>query len=335
MSTVYTAEERAFIWLSSCSGLDVRGQVALLRSVGDPARVKVEEDKLGAVLRELEKYGAFAVTLVSEDYPHELKAITTPPLVLYGAGNRALLKERKFCIVGSRITPPWAEKLGKNIAEALSEQFAIVTGLAEGGDSAAIDGALPSGKLISVLPCGLKGCYPAAHTSKKAKIREKGLLLSESFFDTGVQRHFFHARNRILAGLSEGVLVLSAGVKSGALITANQAVEHGREVFAFPYNPGIAQGVGCNELIKKGAYLAAGVEDIFACFRIEKREKSIPSLSSEEARVLEVLRAAGELHTAEIAVRAGLQIFEASAVLSALELKGQAVKAGGNKYSAI
>ena len=333
----YTEEERAIVYLNFCTQLDYREKVALLRkSVKEgfieSKQQKEETDKLVALL---DSKNYFAVTLASSDYPEALKAIDEAPLVLLGAGNRELLKKRKFCIVGSRKTPSWAEGVTRRISEELSERFAIVTGLAEGGDRAAIEGALKSGNLISVLPCGLDECYPASHFSLKEKIRESGLLLSEYPLKEKARTYSFHARNRILAGLSEGVLIVSAGERSGTSITAGRALDYGRDVFALPYNVGVTQGAGCNALIKKGASLVTDSEDILSFYGFEKREKIQVKLSEEEQKVLEVLQEAGELHTAVIAERTGLKIYEATAALSSLEMKNLAVKAGGNRYSAL
>lgn len=353
----YSAAEKAIIWLCSRPEFDSRTRAALLRASGDPARIfsdfeKIcsqvihppqnglykgdrtsrgrEAENLVAALREK---GYFAVTAASADYPAALGHVYDPPLVLYGAGNRALLAERKFCVVGSRVLPPWAEKTGRSIAAALTQRFAVVTGFAEGGDSAAIAGALPSGKLICVLPNGLDVCYPASHAQLRRDVAKKGLLLTEYPPATGVQKYSFHARNRLLAGLSEGVLVLAAGRKSGTLITADCALEYGREVFALPHNVGAAQGVGCNELIKKGAYLCTDAEDIFAAFGMQTPARRAPVLSDGETRVLSVLREAGELHAALVAERAGMSVCEVQAYLSSLELKGLAVRSGGNRYA--
>ena len=353
----YSAAERAILWLCARKEFDNRTRAALLRAAGDPARIFPDFEKICAAViqdaknrvynsdrasreREAEglcaslgKKGYFAVTAASGDYPASLRHVFDPPLVLYGAGNRALLKERKFCIVGSRVLPPWAEKTGRKIAAELSEKFVIVTGFAEGGDSAAIAGALPSGRLVCVLPNGLDVCYPAAHAALKREVAARGLLLSEYPPETGVQKYSFHARNRLLAGLAEGVLVLAAGRKSGTLITADCALDCGREVFALPHNAGAAQGVGCNELIKKGAYLCTGAEDIFAAFGVEQTAKQPPSLTAGEARVLAVLQAEGEMHAAVVAEKAGMPVYEAQANLSSLEMKGLAVKSGGNRYA--
>lgn len=335
----YTEEERAAVWLSFCTDYDYREKVALLRAslregkeLPEPHRRRKETDKF---LSLLDKKNYFAVTIASSDYPEALKATDEPPLALIGAGNRDLLKKRKFCIVGSRMTPSWAEGVAKRISSELCGRFVIVTGLAEGGDRAAIDGALASGNLISVLPCGMDECYPAFHFSLKERIADSGLLLSEYRLNEKARSYSFHARNRILAGLSEGVLVVSAGRRSGTSITANRALDYGRDVFALPYNVGAAQGEGCNALLKKGASLVTDSEDILSFYGFEKNEKVRVPLSCDEEKVLTVLREAGELHTAVIAERTGLKVYEASAALSSLEMKNLAVKAGGNRYSAL
>lgn len=333
----YTEEERVIVYLNFCTRLDYRKKVELLRKAVKEGITVSEKQKeeIDKFFSELEKKSYFAVTLASSDYPEALKAIDEPPLVLLGAGNRGLLSKRKFCIVGSRNTPNWAASIAKQISEELSESFVIVTGLAEGGDRAAIEGALPSGNLISVLPCGLDECYPASHYALKEKIKGSGLLLSEYPLKEKVRKYAFHERNRILAGLSEGVLVVSAGEKSGTSITAGRALDYGRDVFALPHNAGVKQGEGCNELIKKGASLVTGSGDILSFYGFGKRAKAQVKLTSEEERVLKVLQEAGELHTAVVAERTGLKIYEATAALSSLEMKNLAVKAGGNRYSAL
>lgn len=352
------SEERALIWLTA-SGLEYRERVSLLRAAKSPSRLFSDfEDIFPAVIHSAKKgvyknsrarrereteallalikaRGYFAVTLLSDDYPEALKRTPAPPLVLFGKGNRELLKGDKFTVVGSRMTPPWAEAKGREVAKTLSSRFTIVTGLAEGGDSAAIEGALPSGNLISVLPCGLNECYPSSHASLKRRIGEKGLLLSEYAPEEKLRKYYFHERNRILAGLAKGVLLLSAGMKSGALITANRALDYGRDVFCFPYSLGASQGEGCNELIKSGAFLCTGAEDIFANYGVVPVRTEDEELDEGERRVLTVLREKGEAHLTVLAEGANMPLFEVMAALSALEIKNLAVKAGGNRYAAL
>ncbi len=358
--TAYTEEERALIWLCACSGLEVRECCTLFRAAdGDPVKLfrefekfagpvikkernglykegncQTREEELSAALAHMERCGYFAVTAVSADFPEPL-VYADPPLVLFGQGRRELLKRQMFCIVGSRTTPSWAFKLGTALSEALSREFVIVTGLAEGGDLAAVRGALGSGNLVSVLPCGLDECYPADHTEIKREIAKKGLLLSERPFAEKVRPGAFQARNRILAGLSVGTLVLSAGEKSGTLITAGKALQYGRDVFAIPYNPGIVQGVGCNNLIKAGACLVSGAEDILAAYGKEAPSAAPEGLTEDEAQALSVLRQEGELHAAVLAEKLGKPAFEVAAILSSLELKGLAAKSGGNRYAIV
>ena len=358
---VYSDGEKAIVWLSACMQFDIPKCAALLRAAGDPARLfTVSEDFFEKVIKtpanglyksvcscserkkaaelfiaEEEKKGRFFVTVLSEDYPTSLKQIPDPPLVLYGEGNRKLLSSRKFTIVGSRITPPWAEATAKKIAGELTHSFAIVTGLAEGGDAAAIAGALESGKLICVLPNGLNECYPSSHNGLKNAVRKKGLLLTEYLPDEKVKKYSFYARNRLLAGMSEGVLVVSAGERSGALITANRALEYGRDVFALPHNLGVKQGEGCNSLIKSGAYLVTDTADILQNYGIEKKAEEKADVSPDEENILNLLRDRGDLHVTEIADGVSMRIYEVSAVLTALEMKNLVVRSGANRYAAL
>ncbi len=352
----YSPDEQALIWLCACTDTDPRDRAALLRAVKRPAQLfergenffaNVIKKRVNGVYKEdgakceveiflaqEEKKGRFCVTAASGSYPDSLKHISDPPLVLFCAGNGGLLNTRRFAIVGSRIIPPWAEATGRAIAQELSACFTVVTGLAEGGDGAAIAGALPSGNLMSVLPCGLNECYPAAHAQLKEKIRQKGLLVSEYPPDEKVKKYSFHARNRLLAGLCEGVLVLSAATRSGALITANRALEYGRDVFALPHNAGVRQGEGCNALIKQGAYLVTEAADILSCYGLNAAAPVHIALSETEEKVLAVLQD-GELHVTQIADGAHIPVYEASATIAALEMKNLVVRAGANRYAAL
>ncbi len=356
----YTKDEEALIWLTLCSGLDFRESERMLSLVPSPhmlfeqfeelvpravpqerravlqkSNLAQRNTELSNALSRMEKKNYFAVTRVTEDYPEQLAAIDTPPLVLFGAGNRALLKEKIFCIVGSRRTPPQAMKYGEKFAEELSDYFAIVTGLAEGGDLSALQGALKKKRAICVLPCGLNECYPAAHSDFKEKVKKDGLLLSESL-DDKTRQYSFYARNRILAGISLGTLILSAGERSGTLITANACLNYGRELFAIPYDLSVPQGRGCNLLIQQGAYLCLGSENILNNFGIFMKEKpTLPELTKEEKEILTTLADGEELHASVIAQRAKIEIFEAFAILAKLEMKQVVVKTGGNCYKII
>lgn len=279
----------------------------------------------------LEKKRVECVTYKSADYPENLKHIGAPPIVLYLRGNAGLLGEKIFAVVGSRKTSAQTLQECRNICGELAKHFVIATGIADGADNAAALGALPSGKIICVLPCG-----HGYVTDTLRKVEESGLSVSEFPPGTRAQRHTFTLRNRILAGLCSGVLVVSAGKKSGAISTANYAVEYGKDVFAFPYGIGAASGAGCNRLIKSGAFLCDCVEDIYFAMRIDyETEQDEPELEDDEKAVLAVLKEQGETHAEKLAAAVNKKPYELSAICSSLEIKGLLVRTGGNKFAAL
>ncbi len=270
----------------------------------------------------------------SPDYPKEwLKEKT--PLTCYAVGNIRLLKERKLAIVGSRRTGAGIMKIGANIAEELSPSFVIVTGTADGGDSAAIEGGLRTGRIICVLAGGFSA-LPQGNLSLLERVAKEGLLLSPYPYETEVRPFSYGHRNRLLASLAEGVLLLSAGDKSGALMTVDYAREQGKKVFALPYAPNTPTGSGCNAVIKRGGYLAENAQDIANEFGVDLTQNTRKiDLSEDEGKLYEALREITEGHLAEISERAGIPFFKARALLSALEIKGLAVSLGGNRYAAV
>ena len=354
----YTKEEKAAVWLDSF-GLDLTKKQKLYRLAGGfyplaarfSALRKGIEEIVGAeraaemersltaqgVRSLLEEYAQKGVTCVSYPsalYPEALRHIPDPPLVLYCKGDTSLLGTRKFAIVGSRRTRPQTLRQTERFAAGLARAFTIVTGLAEGGDTAAALGALAVGKVICVLPYGFDYFYPACNADLLAKVVQKGLAVSEYRPQETVRNYHFPARNRIIAGLSEGVLVVSAGAKSGTRTTADSAFAYGRDVFAFPYDIGVTLGVGCNALIKEYAKLADEIVDITAAFGInltEAAEEEPPLTPAERA----VLDAVGEetAHIEEIAARAGIPAHELAVPLTMLQMKKKIVACGGNRYS--
>ena len=269
-------------------------------------------------------------------YPNEWKNLSDAPETLYAVGNISLLQKRKFVIVGARRTPPPALKLGGKIAKELSDGFAIVTGTADGGDAAVIEGVLAgSGEVICLLAGGFSS-LPQGNLQLLEEVAKRGLLLSPHPYETEVRAYSYEYRNKLLATLGEGVLVLGAGEKSGALITAKYAKAQGKPVFAFPYFPASAVGTGCNELLKSGGILTENAFDIASKMGInlEAKVKKV-ELSKEEEKLLSVLKDNAEGHIALLAEGAGLPVFKAKAVLSALEVKGLVVSLGGNRYAPV
>ena len=268
-------------------------------------------------------------------FPTEWKEFSDAPKALYALGNTALLTERKLCIVGSRRTSANALKVGEQIAETISSSLVIVTGTADGGDTAAIEGALRGGGRIICLLAGGFGEVPQGNLPLLEKVAKQGLLLSPHAFDAPVRTFSYEYRNKLLAALCEGVLVLGAGEKSGALITAKYAVKFERFVFAIPYPPNSLAGIGCNELIKRGGYLTENAEDVASVLEVDLQTKPRPTLTPDEELVYNALQELEEGHVSEISAKVGMPIFKAKAVLSALEVKGFAVSGGGNRYTPV
>ncbi|MGN1060987.1 MAG: DNA-processing protein DprA [Candidatus Coproplasma sp.] len=293
-----------------------------------------DEDYRKKTLQELDKRRIVCVTYKSAGYPEQLKNIPVPPLVLYARGNLELLGGEMFGVVGSRKTTASAYEECKKISASLSEKFVIVTGVADGADSAAAYGALTTGKVICVLPGGHDtACSTNVQVLKE--VEENGLTISEFPFGMPARKYTYFLRNRIIAGLCKGVLVVSAAKKSGALNTASYAADYSREVFAFPYSPGITSGEGCNNLIKNGAYLCDCADDIFSVFGYEPQTEKSQSLDKDERLVLTLLKDEGETHVERIAETLGKQLYEVNALCASLEIKGLIVRVGGNKYSAL
>ena len=271
------------------------------------------------------------------DYPKEWKNFSDAPPAVYAVGDLSLLKLRKIVIVGSRRTPVPALRLGKTIAKDLSQGLVIVTGTADGGDGAAIEGALSgSGKVICVLAGGF-GSIAQSHYETLEKVAKTGLILSPYPYDTPVRAFSYEYRNKLLAALGEGTLVLGAAEKSGALITARYAWGQKKPVFALPYFPGSAAGEGCNAIIRAGGVLTETAFDVTNKLGINLEEKKMLAiqLNADEAKVLTVLRNLSEGHIMDIAAESGIPAFKAKAVLSALEVKGVAVSLGGNRYAPV
>ena len=269
-------------------------------------------------------------------YPAVWTAFSDAPDKLYAIGNTSLLQTRKLVVVGSRRTPVSALKLGVEICAQLSQAFTLCTGSADGGDMAAIQGGLKTGKIICLLPGGF-GALPQSALTQLEQVAEKGLLLSPHPHDTPVRSFSYSYRNKLLAALGEGTFVLGAPEKSGALITANYAQKLGKQLFALPYAPNTSAGEGCNALIKQGAHLTETAEDILSVFGVkaETQTAAVAQLSETESKLLAALKDSAEAHVNELVAQTGIPVFKIRAVLSALEVKGLVVALGGNRYAPV
>jgi DNA processing protein len=210
-----------------------------------------------------EKSGVVILTVFDEDYPENLKNIYDPPVILYVKGSIKKEDSLAVSIVGSRKCTYYGMNMADNIAEKLAFQgVTVVSGLARGIDTAAHKGALKSGRTIAVLGSGLGNIYPVENKPLSENIAKNGAVISEFPMQMPPNKNNFPQRNRIISGLSMAVLVVEAANKSGALITADFALEQGRDVFAVPGAAGRLSSAGTNSLIKQGAKLIDSAEDI-------------------------------------------------------------------------
>lgn len=375
---------RYWVWLSALPGLSSRSVSALLRQFDDPMAVYFASDYAAVVeltekergiladkdLRETERILAACeekniriLTLQDADYPQRLKEIHDPPAVLYLRGKLPYLDETPtIALVGTRKASPYGIKTATTLGYQLASGGAVVvTGMALGVDAAAAKGALMArGRCVGVLGCAIDVDYPPQNASLIADVAATGCILSET--PPGVGGMNFPRRNRIMSGLSSGVCIVEAPVKSGALITASLALEQGRDVFAVPGNIDNPNCVGSNQLLREGARLVCSGADIleeyiglyqvktaparrtepyeapktkidkaetFAYIDVESRLKGC----SEDQKVLLRLLSDGEKHVDELVTASGQSAAKVSAELTLLSIRGLVRAAPGRRYS--
>jgi DNA processing protein len=257
-------------------------------------------------------------------YPAALEDCPDPPRRLWAQGDLALLERPTVAIVGTRLASAYAERVTRQLANTLARAGAcVISGLARGVDAAAHRGALEvSGATAAVLGTGLDVCYPKAHAALQRDIGMRGLLLSELAPDDSAHRGSFPKRNRIIAALARVTIVVEAGVKSGALITATHALEMHRTVAAVPGPIDVPQAQGSNELLRDGALVVAGMADALALLGLTApiRLQELPEGTAERT-VWEALQRGG-LDLESLAARASLPAHETLAAVSTLELRG-------------
>jgi len=300
------------------------------------------EDYLKKVLYILEEQNIEVVTIYDENYPESLKNIYNKPLVLYIKGK--ILEEDEFAIavVGSRKATSygkWATE--KFVKELVNLDITIVSGLATGIDSIAHKTALEyNGRTIAVLGNGLDIVYPNKNKELYKEIAKNGALITEYFCGVAPLPYNFPQRNRIISGLSLGVIIVEAKGKSGSLITAQHALEQGKEVFAVPGNINSIFSEGTNRLIKDGAKLIMDVEDIIEELyqlqdrlnRVKKENIDYSNLSELEISIVELIKE-GPMHCDTIAMKTGMNIKEVNSILTILELKGIIKEIGGGIFA--
>ena len=286
-----------------------------------------------------ETSGCLWITFCDPDYPARLKQIPDPPPFLFVRGSLTDADDLALALVGSRLATDYGKSITRKItAELVARGVTIISGLATGIDSYAHQAALESGgRTIAVLGNGLDIVYPAENKSLASRIEKNGALVSEFLFETKPEAENFPRRNRIISGLSLGVIVVEAPAQSGALLTAQYALEQNREVFAVPGNLGKKTSEGTNNLIRQGAKLVTRAEDILEEIRIltpaelRKVLADIPPLPAEENKIYKIL--SGEpLHIDKLAAESNLSVSQALTGLLNLELRGLARQLSGKHF---
>jgi DNA processing protein len=272
-------------------------------------------------------------------YPPSLLETADPPLLLYAQGRVELLAARGIAIVGSRNPTPQGVDNARSFAAALSGGGStVVSGLALGVDGAAHEGALTgSGSTVAVVGTGLDRVYPKRHHELAHRIAREGLMLSEYSLGMEPLNQNFPQRNRIIAGLTRGTLVVEAAMQSGSLITARLASESGREVFAIPGSIHSPQARGCHWLIKQGAKLVDSAQDILEELAPMMVSSVEPATASEDMTVDPLLEALGyEPVTLDALVaRTGSSATELNGRLLELELEGQVARLAGQLFQRV
>jgi DNA processing protein len=282
------------------------------------------------------------LTINDKEYPELLKKIYDPPKELYIKGETAALNNKCLAIVGTRTATDYGKRIARQFANELAQcGFTIVSGLAEGIDTEAHAGALEAGgKTIAVFGCGIDKVFPPENLELAEKIEKNGALVSEYQPGSLAAKWTFPRRNRIISGLSLGVVMVEGSYESGAMITAKLALDEGREVFAVPGNIEIDQTKGPHWLIKQGAKLAGNVDDILEEFNIKRvtgsekaKELDYSQLSSDEVKIISCLTKEPK-HIDEISAKSEMETQEALSILSILEIK-KLIKQVPGKYFVI
>ena len=323
-----------------------RGELRKVEGIGNEVADQISNWEsivdLAVELKRVGEFGATVITQESPSYPKSLREIHAPPIVLYVWGELQDRDHHAIGIIGARRTTHYGTESAKKLAYQLAYAgLTVISGLARGIDTAGHQGALAAkGRTIAVIGSGLSQLYPPENRALAEKIHDgNGAIVSEFSMEVEPDRQTFPMRNRIISGWSHGILVVEAGLNSGALITAAQALEQGRSVYAVPGHINAPSAMGSNRLIQQGAKLVMDASDILDDLQIllpetkpspEASVRPLPPLSDEERRVYDAIDAS-ETPIDEIAARSKLASAAVSATLLQLELK-RLVKQLPGKY---
>jgi DNA processing protein len=369
-----SGEVRDLLTLSLVAGIGPRLTAALLERFGSSAaalrasvadlcaipyitqrlaesiRQALDRADATAELERMERHGVRVVALGTPDYPACLANIPDPPYLLYLRGTLTPADANAVALVGSRSCTDYGRRLAARLATGLVRAgVTVVSGLARGIDAAAHRAALQAGgRTLAVLAGGLSRIYPPEHAELAREVEASGAVITESKMDQEPLAGLFPVRNRIISGLSKIIVLIEAAEKSGALITASHAADQGRTVLAVPGSVEASSSGGTNELIRKGAVLCRGVEDILeelhgvsAMAVAEKKAAAAPAkppvpsgpppgLDENQRRIWESLTEA--CHLDRLVQRLGLAVPQVSGALMMMEMKKVVRRLPGNRY---
>ena len=296
-----------------------------------------DERFVKAYIENLDTLGINLICKLDREFPKKLLGIEDCPFFLFYKGDLSLLNMPSIAIVGTRMPTSYGRMVTEKFSSALAKNnVAIISGLAYGIDTIAHRQSLDvGGKTIAVLGCGINNIYPADHQNLANTIAQKGLLLSEYCPSTKATRYSFPARNRIIAGLSDGVLITEAGIKSGTLYTRDYALDFGKDVFAVPGNINNEKSMLPNEIICTGQGMGVtSPEQILQALKIDvKDNKSVDAiqLSFEEDLICKALQSSPQ-KIEDLTIKTGLSINNLNSYLTILEIRGIITRMLGGEY---
>ncbi|NLN49784.1 MAG: DNA-protecting protein DprA [Clostridiales bacterium] len=356
-------DKKYCVWLSGLPGIGSRSYTRLVSYFGNAKRLfhcsenelidsklinektaklimeKRDITKLDRYMNTLKKNDITVYTIDDEEYPFNLKNIFDPPSVLYVKGNIIENDINSIAIVGSRKASEYGLKTAYQFGKELAESgFTVVSGMALGIDSAAHKGALKAGgRTIAVFGCGLNSVYPKSGLNLAMEITKNGAIISEYPLGYKALPQNFPARNRIISGMSKGVLIVEANKKSGSLITADFALEQGRDVFAIPGNINSPNSLGTNELIKNGAQVVVTAADIleeYYGYADPLPHKEVKNPNAIEKIIMDSVKESGMTADNIIEKNPDIQPSEILSTIILMEIQGYLKQIEGVYYNA-
>jgi DNA processing protein len=309
------------------------------RTIAAAIKNQAEPIEAGKICSQIAKYGWTVIFPESPEYPTPLAAVDDAPPLLFRLGEAWREGDRLIAIVGTRRPTERGRLLAYNLAGDLARAgIVVVSGMADGVDASAHYGAIEAGgRTVAIWGTSMEIVYPSGNRKLSHQIAKQGAIYSEYLPGTGPEKGYFPERNRIIAGMSEGVVVVEAGLKSGALITAELAIEQGRELFAVPGWPDQPMSFGTNWLLKKGARLLTGIGDIFdelprlAGAVAARQFEATPDLTDSERQLVKLL-SEEPLNIDQLSRKSGVPVSDLLEYLLAMELKGVVQELSGKRF---